>query len=129
MAFREKNFQTLFTKYAKKNPLPTGLYELKLARKGKFYFSQLEDHQWVFLSKAKHKTLVHKISDSSIGYKPADTVIFTKSNGFVVIMFYTPYKEKIAYIIDIDVLTKSKSKYKSLTEETVKLLSYRTIKF
>lgn len=130
MKFREKDFQKLFTAAAKRTGLPTGLYELKLARGNSLPWSSVEGHQITALYKAKHETLVHKISDSALGYKPADTVIYTKSNSYVVVAFFDKkHTPDCCYIIDIDrfIETQKTSRRKSLTGEVARMVGTRFI--
>lgn len=121
MVMKEKNFQTLFTKWLKKNG-ETGAYELKLCKKKSMPFNKVEEHQIDALLKSKNSRYAYKISDMSLGRKPYDCFCFHKSNANVVIMFYIPRKPKIAYIIDIDMFLHAQMTYKrkSITENICK---------
>ncbi len=121
MVMKEKNMQTLFTKWLNKYG-NTGAYELKICKKKSMPFNKVEEHQVDALLKSRNKRYAYKISDMSIGRKPYDCFCFHKSNAYVVIMFYVPRKPKIAYIIDIDDFLNIQmvSNRKSITEDICK---------
>jgi penicillin-binding protein-related factor A (putative recombinase) len=115
---RESDFQSLFTKWAKKNFDRSAAFELKICKTKSMPFSRVEEHQLVALHKAKHYTLFHKISDMSLGYKPFDCFMLSEAEALIVIMFYRPGHRQYCYLIDIDAWSKFtvKSKRKSITE-------------
>ena len=118
---KEKDMQTLFTKWLKKYG-DTGAYELKLCKKKSMPYNKVEEHQIDALLKSRNGRYAYKISDMSLGRKPYDCFCFHKSYAYVVIMFYVPRKPKIAYIIDIDLFLNAQMMYdrKSITEDICK---------
>jgi hypothetical protein len=108
MAFNETNFQSLFTKWAKKNAVETAVYELKITKTNTLPFSKFEPHQLPALDKAKFGIQTHKISDMSLGYKPFDFCVWTHCPAYVAIMFYKPRQKKICYLLDIHTVYKLK---------------------
>lgn len=131
MSFNETDFQSLFTKYVKKNLPITMLYELKVTKTNRLAFTRLEEHQETALLKAKHGCVHHKMSDQSRGMKPSDGFQICNSNAFVGVMFYKPRQPKIGYLIDIDVWIKERetSPWRSITEKAAQRLSQITIYF
>ena len=117
---KEKDIQTKLTKWLKSNG-DTGLYELKLCKGKSLPFSAVLEHQINSLFKAQHSRLVHKISDISPGFKPADCFCLHKEKGYVVIAFWQPRKLRV-YMINIDefIQIKAYSSRRSLTEEMAK---------
>jgi len=115
---KEKDMQTLFTKWLKKNG-ETGAYELKICKGKSLPFNKVQEHQVDALLKSRNGRYAYKISDMSMGLKPFDCFCFNNSNAFVVIMFYVPRKPKTAYIIDIDMFLHAQIAYerKSITED------------
>jgi len=64
--------------------------------------SDFQPQQLPMLHKAKHKGLVHKLSDMSAGLKPFDCFKI-KGPAYVAIMFWVPRKRNQTFhIIDID---------------------------
>ena len=117
----EKNFQTLFTKWLKRQGR-TGAYELKICKKPSLPFSNVEEHQINALKEVKDGTFAYKISDFSPGMKPFDCFCMSNESAYVAIMFYYPNKSKNAYVIDIDIfisLIKTCGR-KSITDEMAK---------
>lgn len=84
----EAQVQSRFTKAVKGGAL-AGLgscaFELKVAgRSGRVAYSQLAEHQLLALVQAGSEVgLVHKISDSAIGYKPCDGVYLVRASGYL----------------------------------------------
>lgn len=116
---QESNFQSLFTKWLKLNADESAAYELKITKTGTIPFSRIAEHQITSLLKAKHGILVHKISDSAIGFLPFDTFTLVHSAAYLVVMFYKPRMQKVCYAIDIDDLIKLKDTpgKRSISEE------------
>lgn len=73
-------------------------FELKVARKGKYYLSQLEVHQARALRMVKRNGVYHKISDESRVSKPFDSFLL-KGNAYVVIYWE---ESKRFYFIGIE---------------------------
>jgi len=111
MSFTEKNFQTLFTKWAKENPPDdTEVYELKVSKGISIPFDAVKEHQEKALLQAVNKGLYHKISDSPIYTgmktrftkpKPFDALHLRASMAYIVILFYKPRKKKEMIFISI----------------------------
>ena len=119
---KESDFQTLFTKWAKKNAKRSTAYELKICKEKSLPYTRIEEHQVAALYKAKHDTLFHKISDMSLGYKPFDCFALSGADAYVVIMFYRPGHRRYCYAIDIDewIEYQVESPRKSITEAEAK---------
>lgn len=116
----EKQFQSLFTKYAKKNFRTTSAFELKICKTNRLAYSKFQPHQLPALYKAKHSCVFHKISDQSAGYKPWDAFNLCNSPAYIVILFYKPRQPKEFIMIDIDDFLKFQTdnpKSKSITKE------------
>jgi hypothetical protein len=124
----EANFQSLFTKWAKKNVHLSAAFELKICKQRSLPYNRVEEHQVAALYKAKHVTLFHKISDMGLGYKPFDCFALAGAEAYVVIMFYRPGHRRFCYAIDIDrwIEHQVNSKRKSITELEAKKIG-RTI--
>lgn len=116
---READFQSIFTKWAKKNFYKSAAFELKICKLKSLAFSRVEEHQVASLYKAKHTTLFHKISDMSLGFKPFDCFTLSGAEAYVVIMFYKPKDRQYCYMVDIDewIEYQVASKRKSITED------------
>lgn len=119
---KEKDFQTKFTRWLKSGTdLPTGCFELKLAKGSSMPFSAVQDHQIAALQIAKHNRLAYKIADDSQGSKPFDCFLLVGSGAWVVIQFWERGKKEF-FMIDVDDFVKemATSKRKSLTPERAK---------
>lgn len=125
---KEKNIQSLFSVYIKNNPPDSSMvWELKLEKGTSMLFSKVKDHQIKALLEAEKIGLYHKIADQTIGRgntygftlkKPCDC-LFVRGEAYVVIVFYTPRKPKIALWIRIKAFVDEikSSDRKSLTEK------------
>lgn len=136
----EKNFQTLFTSWARLNPPKvTTVWELKLAKGPSIAFDRVYDHQVAGLRAAK-RGLYHKIADSPFIQnagkfmrftkpKPFDCWFIAKAEAYVVILFYKPLQTKRMIFIEVDrwVKEKNSSKRKSLTEDRAEEISHHII--
>ena len=124
MAYKERDFQTLFTKWARNRYQGTAAFELKLARGNSLPFSALEEHQKNALLGARHAQIGFKIPDT--GYtNPFDFFTLSRVDAFVVVQFSNPTARthpKDFYLIDIDAWCKEEetSERKSLTIEKAK---------
>lgn len=116
---RESDFQSIFTKWAKKNIHASTAFELKICKLKSMAFSRVEEHQVASLYKSKHATLFHKISDMSLGFKPFDCFALSGAEAYVVIMFYKKGDRQYCYMVDIDdwIEYQVQSKRKSITEK------------
>ena len=116
----EAKYQTLFNMWLKDNHFPTGAFELKQTQGNAIPFSSVKAHQLRALRIAKYSTLVHKISDLDVGFKPFDSFCLTKTPAYVVLFF-----RRRGYFIDVDVWAdeQSKSTRKSIIEQRAKELS------
>jgi len=122
---KESDFQSIFTKWAKKNVHVSTAFELKITKGKSLPYNHVEEHQVAALYKAKHATLFHKISDMSLGYKPFDCFALSGAEAYVVIMFYRPGHRRYCYAIDIDdwIEFQCESPRKSITEAECKIIS------
>ena len=98
--FRQHRWETLLA--AKAEDVKSALIELKITKTKTLPFSKIAPHQYTSLLKAKTGTLVHKLSDSSIGFLPADMFVLARSSAYLCVMFYVPRKPKIIYLLDIN---------------------------
>jgi len=80
---------------------------------------QVKEHQQYALWRAKHARLIHKLSDSAIGFLPFDMFVLVKSDAFVGICFYKKNRKLQLLLIDIDDFLEAKTTRprKSLTEQ------------
>ena len=98
---KEKELQTRFTKWLKSRDAKSffdsvGLgavaFELKISHTHTLARSSIKEHQVLALAMAAgldgfDVPLVHKISDSAIGYKPFDCVVLFHTAAFLVVGF------------------------------------------
>ena len=114
---KEKDFQTTFNKWVKYNIKYSSAFELKLTKTPSLPFSSVVEHQVNALLLSKHKRIVYKIPDDSMGQKPFDSFVLANVPSYIVVMFYKR-GQKIFYLIDIDVWIHEEetSERKSLTE-------------
>jgi len=103
---REKDFQSKFTPWAKKNAwqLAGCLYELKqvnLLRKKSLGLSDFRPQQLPALRKAQGPGLHHKISDMSIELKPGDGVIVHA--GYIGVMYWHPETNNLDYFYWVNI--------------------------
>jgi penicillin-binding protein-related factor A (putative recombinase) len=120
----EADFQSIFTKWAKKHVHASTAYELKICKEKSLPYRNIEEHQTASLYMAKHQTLFHKISDMGVGYKPFDCFALSGAEAYIVIMFYKPGHRRYCYAIDIDewIEYECQSKRKSITEAEAKAI-------
>jgi hypothetical protein len=98
-----------------------GAFELKQTEADSISFDEVSEHQILNLQAAKRGKLVHKISDSAMGFKPFDAFAMTGARAYVVIR----WPAGVFTIIDVDVfvIEQGKSKRKSLTYERAKAIA------
>lgn len=131
---KEANMQSLFKMWLGCNmPKVTTVYELKIEKGKAMLFNRVADHQIVGLRQAKYAGLYYKLPDTlAMGAgmrfnikKPFDTMVITKAEAYLVVMFYEPKKNKTCYFIDVDdfIKEKAESPRKSLTEERAREIS------
>ena len=124
MAYKEKDFQTEFTKWARNRYHGTAAFELKLARGTSLPYSALEEHQKNALLGARHAQIGFKIPDT--GYtNPFDFFTLSRVDAYVVVQFSDPASRthpKDFYLIDIDAWCHQEkaSNRKSITIEEAK---------
>ncbi len=93
MAYKEKDFQTSFTKWVRNRYNGSAAFELKLGRGNSLAFSALEEHQKYALLGAAHGQIGYKIPDD--GYQhPFDFFTLAHVPAFVVVREF--------FMIDID---------------------------
>ena len=121
MQKKEAQFQTRFNRWCKYNIYETSVFELKYSKKDSLPFRAVQPHQVQNLLNAKHRKMLWKIPDDSIGEKPFDSFLIAGSGAYIVIQFAKSPPEAF-FIIDIDAFVKEmkKSKRKSLTLDMVK---------
>lgn len=120
MSFQEKDFQTLFNRWARHCFKKTAVFELKITKGNSVPFSDLKEHQENALYCAKNGNIIYKIPDDSIAQKPFDAFSMNKVPAFVVLMFHAKQSEFIMVDIDVWIKEKETSERKSLTEERAK---------
>ena len=126
---RERNFQSLFTKWVKQRKWESSVVvELKLAKGGSLPFEAVKPWQVEGLQNAQSKGVYHKISDlpaykgsqtTWASKKPFDCFWIINALAYVAIWYYHPRQKKEFILIPINVFLKEKeqSDRKSLTEE------------
>ena len=115
-SFKESDFQSLLCQYIKKNykDIKTHIGESKISHGETIRFSAFQPQQLPALLKAATKGLYFKLTDASLGTKPAD--YFFIRGGYVALMFNASNKQKTAYFMDIqDVMLIKKAGKKSIT--------------
>ncbi len=113
---KEKDFQIEF----KNKNTVHGCFELKFCKGTSLPFSRLEDHQEkALLGASTAKGVYHKISDEARSQKPFDCFNLIGVPGYVVVMFWTPYKKKNVYYIFISewIKMRKEADRKSMTED------------
>jgi len=118
---RETSAQTIVTHYFTAKP-QTCLYEVKVARAGKFRFSQLEEQQIAALYNCKHKGLHYKMSDESRGHKPSDGFCMSGEDAWVIVF----YPEAFVFL-DIDIVIQNKKE--AMDFSTASFLSDKIVKY
>lgn len=114
---KEKDFYAPVQQWMKYNWPHTCAIELKIVKDKRFYLRNIEDSQWNSMTAIKDRFYSHKISDQSLGEKPADIVCFNKEPAYFGIIFYVPRSYKNVYMIPIETMWKLYSEEKvSLTE-------------
>ena len=98
----EKQFQSLFNRYASNVLKMTCACELKVSHGTSIPFSAVVPHQVHALMVAKHGVLVHKIPDLGC-QNPFDCFVLAGVPAFVVIMFECDLRAHKEFImIDVD---------------------------
>lgn len=129
MPYPEKKLTSDFSAFLRKNKdaIPMSFACEFKVKKGKQKLDLIRDfqpQQLPSLRQAKHSCLYHKISDMSVGMKPFDSFQICLTPAFVGVLWYTPRKPKILYMIDIDNIDfVMKNKVKKITEEEAKNIS------
>lgn len=124
---KEKDFQSLFTKWIRENKYnQSTAWELKITKEKSLPFSRIEEHQINKLKEANKGCVYHKISDQAMGFKPFDCLQVCNVPAYLVVLYYKPRQKKEAIWIAIDDLINEiqTSKRKSLLEERAKEISY-----
>ena len=116
----EATMQTLFGHWLKANWGSAAAFELKIVKRDRFYFRQIEDHQLYNLKQVKHGLFYHKIPD--LGNQcPFDCYTLWKVPSYIVVLFYKPRQPKQFYMLDIDTVQGLiDDGKKSITEEEAK---------
>lgn len=117
---KEKDFQTKFGKWARKNRTATSVFELKVTKTNSLPFSAVAEHQIDGLWHAKNHDIFMKLPD--VGYQmPFDCFHLIGVEAFVVIL----YPSKIFYGISIYNFSMENlsSTRRSITESRAKELS------
>lgn len=126
---KETIFQSIFTKWAKEHVKVSTAFELKITKADRIHYKQIQEHQIESLKKAKYDTLVHKISDMAMGFKPFDCFALSKAQAFFAFMYYIPRAKHVFYLIDVDDMVKemSESRWKYITEDRAKEIGIQII--
>lgn len=121
----EQAFTVKFNNWLKTSYKGTACFEIKDTR-GREYlpFSEVKEHQIRALQVARHNTLVYKISDSAMGYKPFDVFCMTQMPAYIVIHYPNGF---VLITIDIFVIESKKSKRRSLTWERAQSIAWKVI--
>ncbi len=125
-SFKEKNFQTLFTRWMRQygKDIGTVACELKICKIPSLAFDRVEEHQAVGLLNARRNCVYHKISDQSMGYKPFDNFQICQGKAYVVIAWCLREGGSPAEMVWIDIEDWVKEKEtcgrKSITEARAK---------
>lgn len=128
MSYKEKDFQTDFSRWVKRVWGMTGAFELKVSTGLSLPFSAVKDHQVAALLLAEGQGIVYKIPDDSIGQKPFDAFCLANSQSWVVVMFRSRDRgQKEFFMIPIGIWIKEieSSNRKSLTEERARVIGIR----
>ena len=125
----EAQFTTKFQKWLKHNHWGLSFpCEAKRVKDGcRLNFkSDIKDHQIECLYLAKHKQLVHKISDlDQLSFKPFDGFLFTDSPAYFIVYWYRKGNKEF-FIIDIDaIINEINDGMKSLTEDRAREIAYK----
>ncbi len=109
----EKEFQSKVTRYLKSKQawdwMASRKYdalalELKVTKGKRLALSKVEEHQVLSLMKARgiiESNLVHKISDSALGFKPVDCLVLRKVPAFLLVGFD---EGKVPVLVPVEVL-------------------------
>lgn len=88
MQKKEAAFTTRFLLWARGNILAPAVFEIKSTRgKDTFYIREFKEHQRNALLAATEGIFTYKISDSALGYKPFDAILFGKMRGYLVLAY------------------------------------------
>lgn len=119
---KENQSQIIFNQYLREKKM-YGFFELKEAKNGIFYFSQIEDHQLDGLSACYKGGLVWKLSDEDRRKKPCDALSIPPLPAYIVIRF-----ENSFYLMHIKWIIATKNAGAvSLTEKQVKNFAEKVI--
>ena len=114
--FKESDFQNLICKYIKNNypDIPTHIGEAKVSKGRTINFNAFQPQQLPSLHKAATTGLYFKLTDASLGSKPADYIFIR--GGYVALMFEIDKQQELAYLVDIlKVMALKDSGAKSIT--------------
>jgi len=133
---KEKDIQTLFTRYIKENrPKETAVYELKIVKGKSLSFSSVKPHQVYHLTACASDTGdFWKIPDTAAinGFtekKHYDCQFIRNASAYVCLCWYIPRKRKTMYMIEIGdwIGMVGMSDRKSVTEDMAKLVASEII--
>jgi hypothetical protein len=128
----ERNMQSFFSGYMKKNPPKLSeVYELKFTSGTSIPFNELREHQEKALLAVDNGGLYHRITDQpwiqdrpwTYTLKKPFDCFFVQGHAYVVVWFYKPKKKKRFYAIRIGKFLemREKSQRKSFTEEMIQI--------
>ena len=123
---REKDIQSLFTKWVRQNYKESAAWELKVCKQGRaLAYTAFQPQQIPSLLKAKHECIYKKLSDMDPSLKPFDALQICRSKAYVVVVWYKPYCLKEAVWLDIDAFVHEQetSQRKSLTQERARQIA------
>ena len=128
--YKERDFQTDFSKWMAEHMTASAAVELKVTPDGSLPFNAVQPHQVQALLKARHDKLVYKIPDDSMvrAQRPFDCFILNSAHAYIGIMFHAKNRaQKTFYLIDIDdwVEAEKLADRKSITEEKAGQIGHR----
>ena len=115
----EKDFYPGFSRFIGLNwdDKETCLFELKCGRSGRINRNEIRPIQKRSLRMSKGNGVYHKISDMSLGAKPADSFIIKRAPYAYLVIIFGTVAENRSYFIDIDAWLSATESSVSLTED------------
>lgn len=120
----EAHFTIMFRHWLKANLFISAAFELKVVPKQSMGFGLVKPHQIDALLAVKHRNLLYKAPDDSMGMKPFDLFYLSNAPAYVVIKYPSHF-----CLIDIDVFIRERdtSKRKSLTTERARDIAFISV--
>lgn len=124
--YLEKDFQTKLKHYiqANRDDVPDMLCEAKISSGGTINLNSFQPQQLPSLEEAYEGGFYFKLSDASLGLKPAD--FFFVKDGYVALLFWKNKQQSVGWFLHIShVLDIKKSGAKSIKESDCKELGIK----